>query len=492
MTYSHEFTARPRTHMLECMLDAYLTEWEAAIDLRGTDVVASCVDGLWSVYFDDAGIDRMSAMLAELMLERDKLHAFCLAARQAAAAYQAVSVVADPDSVVDRAEDLYARLSEIFVGFTGIQAFYQASDSSFVSGAIARLDDVLDGAGGSDLSRLAGALAGPSRLTLRTFQEERDWLRLAEAGNTGELDEDTLRIAVQAHADKYGFLLLSSPGGDAVAWLMQRLATERHRKPHDIASRLSKLDRRSARALEERKAVIESVPAGISAAAEAVAELGVERLRLREDFTAAAYSSHPLFQAAYRRADVTDDYGRVLSRQELLEAVDGEHPDRAAVDVRVKRSVFFISGDRKQFFCAGEEAALLASLSAAQNTDGVRGLVVHGSGRVRGRAFTIDPRLSTASQIESIRRLPPGSIVIVGMTNPAVVPWCQGAAGIVTDYGGITCHAAIIARELAIPCVVGTGNATTTISTGDQVEMDLVAGTVQTVAAPLNDPSGRK
>src|SRR3989344_3123798 len=63
----------------------------------------------------------------------------------------------------------------------------------------------------------------------------------------------------------------------------------------------------------------------------------------------------------------------------------------------------------------------------------------------------------------------PGQILVCVMTTPQHVPLMRRAAAIVTDQGGILCHAAIVARELGIPCIVGTNNATSMLSTGDKV-----------------------
>jgi pyruvate,water dikinase len=52
----------------------------------------------------------------------------------------------------------------------------------------------------------------------------------------------------------------------------------------------------------------------------------------------------------------------------------------------------------------------------------------------------------------------------------------QKAAGFITDEGGMTCHAAIVARELQIPCIVGTQFATKVLKDGDRVEIDSAKG----------------
>ena len=64
------------------------------------------------------------------------------------------------------------------------------------------------------------------------------------------------------------------------------------------------------------------------------------------------------------------------------------------------------------------------------------------------------------------------------MTTPDMVPAMKRATGIVTDEGGVTCHAAIISRELGIPCVVGTGDATNTLKENSEVTADGKKGLV--------------
>ena len=59
------------------------------------------------------------------------------------------------------------------------------------------------------------------------------------------------------------------------------------------------------------------------------------------------------------------------------------------------------------------------------------------------------------------------------------MPFLKNASAIVTDEGGLTCHAAIISRELKIPCIVGTGNATKVLKDGDLVEVDANKGIVK-------------
>ncbi len=74
-----------------------------------------------------------------------------------------------------------------------------------------------------------------------------------------------------------------------------------------------------------------------------------------------------------------------------------------------------------------------------------------------------------------------GDVLVTGMTRPEFVPLMSRAAAVVTDEGGITCHAAIISRELGIPCVIGTKHATQLLHDGDLVDVDANAGVVRVI-----------
>ncbi|MBU1976040.1 MAG: hypothetical protein KKG59_06575 [Nanoarchaeota archaeon] len=74
-----------------------------------------------------------------------------------------------------------------------------------------------------------------------------------------------------------------------------------------------------------------------------------------------------------------------------------------------------------------------------------------------------------------------GDILVAPMTRPEYMPLIGKAMAIVTDEGGLTCHAAIVSRELGIPCVIGTQVATSILKDGDEVEVDAEKGIVKKI-----------
>ena len=82
------------------------------------------------------------------------------------------------------------------------------------------------------------------------------------------------------------------------------------------------------------------------------------------------------------------------------------------------------------------------------------------------------------SSTDELDKIEEGDILVTVMTTPDMVPAMKRADGIITDEGGVTCHAAIVSRELGIPCVVGTGDATKILEENEIVTLDGNKGTV--------------
>ncbi|MEM3730304.1 MAG: phosphoenolpyruvate synthase [Candidatus Bathyarchaeia archaeon] len=94
------------------------------------------------------------------------------------------------------------------------------------------------------------------------------------------------------------------------------------------------------------------------------------------------------------------------------------------------------------------------------------------------RGFGVGKAKVVLNPQEAAKVMQKGDILVTDMTNPDYVPFMRLAGAIVTDKGGITCHAAIVSRELGIPCVVGAENATKLMVTGKEYTVDSRSGVV--------------
>ena len=102
----------------------------------------------------------------------------------------------------------------------------------------------------------------------------------------------------------------------------------------------------------------------------------------------------------------------------------------------------------------------------------------HGQTASLGKAEGTVRIINTTRDLKKMNK---GDILVSTMTNPDLVPAMKKAGAIVTDLGGITCHAAIVSRELKIPCIIGTKVATEILKDGDRVQVDASNGEVRKI-----------
>ena len=106
-----------------------------------------------------------------------------------------------------------------------------------------------------------------------------------------------------------------------------------------------------------------------------------------------------------------------------------------------------------------------------KNIKEFRGLAVS-----RGKITGIARMLEDASKIPEFKN---GEIIVTYMTTMEFTPIFRKASAVITDEGGMSCHAAIVSREFNLPCIVGTKVATRVIKTGDKIEVDANNGVVK-------------
>ena len=100
-------------------------------------------------------------------------------------------------------------------------------------------------------------------------------------------------------------------------------------------------------------------------------------------------------------------------------------------------------------------------------------------GKVTGKAVLVFKR-------EDMRKFNDGEIIVSPMTEPGYIPIMKKAAAFVTDEGGMLCHAAIVAREMKKPCIIGTKIATKILKDGDVVEVDANRGIIKIIEKAKN------
>lgn len=141
--------------------------------------------------------------------------------------------------------------------------------------------------------------------------------------------------------------------------------------------------------------------------------------------------------------------------------------------------LFGIDGKTKEMF-AGKRALQTHKRLIFEENNIVGREIISGQVAKSSKTKIIGP-VKIICSTDELQRLDKGVILIAPMTTVDYTPYIKDVSAIVTDEGGLTCHAAIVSRELGIPCVIGTKIATAVFHDGDLVEVDAVKGIVRKI-----------
>lgn len=193
-------------------------------------------------------------------------------------------------------------------------------------------------------------------------------------------------------------------------------------------------------------------------------ESNQEALDLRSKYGEVEYlAAGTLIDLLEQKYPLLGDFVNLLTFEEIT---SGSIPSSVELGKRRRGFIYFedkLYRDLPAYLRIKEDKVLRANV--------LQGLVAN-KGKVRGKARV----LLTPDLIDEFMD---GEILVSSMTTPEFLPAMKKALAFVTDEGGITSHAAIVSRELNIPCIVGTKVATEILKTGDLVEVDAEKGVVR-------------
>jgi len=181
-----------------------------------------------------------------------------------------------------------------------------------------------------------------------------------------------------------------------------------------------------------------------------------------------------------RRFSITDDEAHELARF----AVTIEKHYRRPMDIEWGRDgidgKIYILQARPETVKSRESGANLRRYRLKSSSD------VLATGRAIGQKIGTGV-VRLVKSVDEMDRVQPGDVLVADMTDPDWEPVMKRAAAIVTNRGGRTCHAAIIARELGIPAVVGCGDATAVLTDGAEVTVSCAEGDTGNVYSGILD-----
>lgn len=197
---------------------------------------------------------------------------------------------------------------------------------------------------------------------------------------------------------------------------------------------------------------------------------------LRKDITLiASRALFPLLSEIAQRFNLSFKQVIHMSMDEIFIALKTEvTPPIEILNKRITYCIVYYP-HKKQKIYVGVQAKKLAQKIVQEKID-QKIKELHGATAFPGKAQGKARLIFSPSDITKMQQ---GDILVSPATNPNVMPAIVKAGAIVTDEGGITCHAAIVSRELKIPCVIGTKIATKILKDGDRVEVDAEKGIVK-------------
>lgn len=208
----------------------------------------------------------------------------------------------------------------------------------------------------------------------------------------------------------------------------------------------------------------------------------------RDDFRRQGiFYIQPLFRATGKKLGLSLQETAFLTEEEILAACTAPVPttlhDKTLIAKRQQGFLMYLHNDTT--VCVTENISeALAQLGFTE--DIVEQTVIKGLQANKGHA---QGKVVIVRKVKDLAHVTLGCVLVAVTTHPDYVPAMQKAVAIITDEGGLLSHAAIVSRELGIPCIVGTGNATNVLNNGDTVMVDADAGTVQLASSSTMAPS---
>jgi len=187
------------------------------------------------------------------------------------------------------------------------------------------------------------------------------------------------------------------------------------------------------------------------------------------------YRMQPVLKEIAKRKKLSIKEVKLMLVSEIKNALINNKIDRQNLKQRTKLAVYYFEKNKEIVF---------VGTKAKQLEKAVKKTEIHETTEIRGQVGCVGKATGTVKKIfrpKDMVKMKKGDILVSIATDPDIVPAMKKAAAIVTEQGGVTSHAAIVSREMNIPCVIGTKIATKVLKDGDRVEVDATKGVVKKI-----------
>jgi len=313
-------------------------------------------------------------------------------------------------------------------------------------------------------------------------KEEVDWFRL----NEGKLSD----LNILNHVSKYPWLIVDLFDEKAVVEYMLDRAKETDDVTADEVKK--RQGEKKAKLKQEQEDILKGLGSEETEArylASFLQTQATERMNIKAYWAGSIYLARKMWEAIAEATDFTiKDLLTHITPPEINQLLAGTYESDLKKELGKRRMGLALVHDK------GEEVKILSGGEAedvfkervkppAEDVKVVLGQTAS-LGKYTGRV-----RKVVAGDLEALRKsmeeFQEGEVLVTSMTQPNMMPVARRAGAIIADEGGITSHAAIISRELGVPCIVGCLQAMQVFENGDNVEVDADKGIVRVLNKKL-------
>lgn len=296
-------------------------------------------------------------------------------------------------------------------------------------------------------------------------------------------------LALEEYLKMYGHrgpheLEVSIPGAEEAPDLIEKQLEEFRKTPVDVGALLAGQRKEFDKALKRLQELYPGRYGKIKARLDSISSAACMREALRSEFTRTNRVVRCFALKAGELTDIREDIF-FLSIEEILELLSGGREVSARIQARKETHRKYCSLPSYPTLVNGRFDVFQWAANPNRRSylfDSHSKIIPQSSGTIRGfagAAGVVEGIVRKLNDMEEGYLLKPGEILVTVTTNIGWTPLFPRAAAIVTDVGAPLSHAAIVARELGVPAVVGCGNATMLLHTGDRVRVDGGNGVVK-------------
>ncbi len=333
-----------------------------------------------------------------------------------------------------------------------------------------RIGDVF---GSENIEETFSTISQPTRLDIIN-REQLDFGELA-------VPEPVSEKQLLAHAEKHAWLFFQTFDKTAVIRFLKKRIDHANIDRARATEEGSGIKASKADLDKRQKEIFAKLGVKTAKQCRLLQNLALERLELKNQWAGSDWRFSPVCKKIAQRSrkpltDIVNTYGLDDLKSALL---DGKPLDPAVSRERRECYAVRYCQGKRTYYGKADVPALKVELGigVSSSDPSIRGTVAH-PGIVQGPVYVV-----TVGGLDDLIRdencFPEGSVMVVSMTQPNHLAMVKKCSAIVADEGGSVSHAAVLARELDKPCIVGTKTATRIFKTGDWVEVDAYTGLIR-------------